>query len=202
MNLSTPRKVHRTRMLSRFVLPTSNKVHIPTSFVDRKRTSSSVWPSPIGKCVLFCRVTCTQSLALHPICFLSLQGMNVEQSFHCNTNTGPSHGPGRCATGSTPRLLMLPHLFQTPENFLHLPPLSDTELGALRWMPSIGRGRRTFESPLVCSGRKPVIQWYSLIVCRFLRVYAHTLEDPVPSFVLPAYASFVQIEGYHYPAAK
>ena len=88
-----------------------DRVQILTSFVGRKKTSSSVWPSPIGKCVLFCCVTCTWPLALHPICFF-VSSRNERSSLH---HTGSSQG-----SNVSPRLIDAArslHSFQTLEIF-------------------------------------------------------------------------------------
>jgi hypothetical protein len=154
--------------------------------VDRKKTSSSVLPSRIGKFALFCRATTARFLPLRPICFfvsLRNERQTIISLLHpCRIDPPIKH----CQTPSAPapRLsLTLPHLIRTPEIFLFHPRLFfDIDL-EVRGMPI---RKMHFESSSMYPVGSIVIRPYSLIACRVLRGSAHTFEDFMSSFAYQA----------------
>lgn len=112
-------------------------------FTDRKKTSSSVLPSRIGKFVLFCRAIRAQSLALRPICFfVSLwnERRTIISLLHqCRADPQTSK---HSQTLSAPSPLMLPHFVRTPENFLHPRLIFDIDLDVLWIRCTLSHPRR------------------------------------------------------------
>lgn len=145
-----------------------------------------MWQSPIGERVSFCCVTCTQSLALHPICFFVSPRNERRTIISLLHQRGIEplikHMSGAIGPNAELPLVMPPHLIWTPKNFLRRPLLS-----IIYWVRFIGRRAPGLgDSPLSyprCAPAGSIVNQRHLIVRRVLRGSAPTSGGSVSSFV-------------------